>query len=837
MATVNSYKRRRLATALGLSAILIVFAVFKLPALVASRIETAISKATGKVCEIDGLHLGRTVKAKIITLADIDSSKPLVVVNELTISPDWKAILSGSVRISSISAAEIRVTGDPRPPKVAPGTSPPPAARRANWLVDELRLPSIVVAMNGIEFSATVEARSVTPDGLSELDADGISTTPPLRVNIRATGLVNAHPLTRGEWRIEGGGAVPFDFLASRGLDTTVLSRLPGGQESRRGEAAGDGASRAYDWKLLVEKGETALALGGEIRSAGSAELLASVSASLGLDTTFSIAEGSSLVVRDIRIAGAAPADVTVTADGDLAEGYSLLVKSAEMLLDLHLDPRDRLASFEARGAVPSIGKLERGRVDLHGELVDSDGEWQARLDGRAAGSVAAGAGDVNFAVDGRATARRDVIRESEPENEVAWLRSLIAAGREIFDLRSWSLEGVFSEASVSGIGRKGKWSVDAGGFVIGAEKGEFFMRRSEAAVVAFGGRTYEIMGSYRESGGHGEAYDVSIAGIPLTVSLDREGRQLKRADLSVGPAKMSEMAGLLPAELAEVLRQSEVDGELSGRLAYDAVRKELDGEVVLDLKRFRYPANGVLVDNLEVRIPVKQRLVDPMSIKFDDSTRYPEIPANISIERLGRHNVVATGITGKAYFSDFVLRVWDISFDLLGSKTTSIFILDPFRRPDGKWRSIIEIDIDGLSLRDVYKGFVGAGKPAESIKGGVSAFVQAEWLNADPDTFYLWFEGDGPGVLGGHVIKALNELQAPSSRLPTIGLLFIGDYKYESLLLQAFLPPSKSDIVARFEIKSPDEPLLKRVKIDAPLYTILKGLPFEVAAGINRGE
>ncbi|MBL4889267.1 MAG: YdbH domain-containing protein [Candidatus Lindowbacteria bacterium] len=314
---------------------------------------------------------------------------------------------------------------------------------------------------------------------------------------------------------------------------------------------------------------------------------------------------------------------------------------------------------------------------------------------------------------------------------------------------------------------------------------------------------------------------------VPMQISVDIHGGKIQYANLEFDAVPLRALSGFLSGGISTIINRSVLVGDVSGNFHYK-VAEHVEGNILLKVHRFKDPVSQFEVQNLRVALPFRQRLVDPQTVMFDESTRWPEVPINLSARRLGLADIRAHNLTARSVFSDYVLRVRDMSFNILGAQAQSRFILDPFRSPEKLIRSALELKVKNLDLLRLFNTYVGTGVPAGQLKGKLGFTIEAAWSDTNCIEAKGRLASQGPGMIPKEVFRVLSANKSADKRLPDAALALIGDLHYDELEITLERSPQHEDFLATIRLYAPREPFLpdKGITIEnVRLLNLIEGM------------
>lgn len=806
------------------------------------------ARSQGILLAVDGLSIGGYVTADRVTLRLPSQPLPFLDARHVEVGPRWGACLRGNWTIDGAAADSIAVRWDDA---LAEWLRHRPESRgpSAAWNVGRIRIANWSASVLGWTVSGTADLDGITPGSV-----DSAIVRFATLMGIEGSCVVES-----GWARIQARGAgVPVAVRAIPGMDQSADTWTLDARAATTTEAPAAASSsglRGPAWfEAILDR-----------RLHGRAEILAETGA------TGFIALDADPESRYIRIDGRVGTVLTIRGtsafSGDTLRtlvSYKASQPGAAVLegrLDLDLLPLDGMrvlagSAFTLEEGSVRGSKLPAGRVEFSGDnargfhLVSTGslGQWTADLD------------PAKFEATWRGTIRA---RQAGP------VRDLEIAGEAELRRRPagllWSAKGSLSgiadagatpvrfrgegdasgsgdkigmtlrSASISPAGGSVVWNLALANLKVGGSEASWTASLGAGSAMTLYGRSIPVDLEARGGPSIVELSPLRVGGIAIRARTELSGGRYRETRITIDETPVGALAAFLPPPLKTIFDRSEVAGRWSGEFRHTADRK-MDGSLRIEGARFHDPVTAFVVENFSAEIPIRQRFVDADKVQFvTDAERWPaDVPVNLRIGTIGKKDVVARDLAGRAVFSDYVFRVRDIAFGLLGGRGRSRFMLDPFRNEKGRFRSALELKIDDLPLSNLYAEFVGKGSIAKTLDGDVSVDLECAWSDTESIEAKGKIFAPRSGRIGYRVIDSLVKMLEPSKRPPGIALMLVGDYRFDTLQIHLARDPEIHDFRTRLLLEGEKEPFLRTFKLELPLLNLLQGLPVDISKEIG---
>lgn len=856
-------RRRRLLIVATVAAVLVLAATaWGLPALVAGAVR-ALAEQNGLSLELEGLALGTTIEAERLSVFLPGDPDPILEARSLNVTPQWMACLRGRWFLAEVFIDSVHVRVDERLVEWIQSRPKVQAERSPDWRIDAITIPRWSAAFYGVTASGEVRIAGVTgervesgaitastTDGVSAvaLAADGrvtleakgervpavLASLPGLEqaetaswtLLVSALQAPEARPVTRADTRnlsdttpddarTDTRSLAPDWFQAI--LDRRVTVR--GGIHGDRRELAtlllqAEPESRGLRFRAeaenrLVVSGGSSLTgdalsttLDYTARPAKDATLSGRLHLDLVVQDRLRVRQGSSWTITRGAIAGMGLPEGMVTFSGDRDSGYRIVSAGSLGNWRALLVPDERKVEWSGELRIDRLGPVSglRLRGEAEGALDRGTARWSVTAD--AEGHVVLGARTFTAGLSGAASGRGG-----------AWRATL----------RRIALEE-----------RGGGMALHLANLVASGSPGDWALANEAAGTLFVSGRRHELRVSARGGPGIVEVTGARIGGIAFSARAEFPGGRYAGTSFTIPTTPLAAVGALAPPAHGAILERSRLEGSIAASFRHGADRR-VHGVLDLRVDRFTDPVSGFLVEGFRAEIPIRQRFVSPGELRpITAEERWPDVPVNVFAGRIARGGIEVSGLQGRAVFSDYVFRMRDLTFGILGGRARSRFLFDPFRSPEGRWRAALELTIDRLPLRNLYEGFVGRGSVARGITGEITVDLETAWSDTECLEGRGVIASTGGGKVGRRVIQALVGMMPREKRPPALALALLGDYDYDSFAVRLERTASIDDFLTRVQLLAERETLLGELDLEVPLLRLLQGLPVEVERDIG---
>lgn len=811
-------------------------------------LEQRLSKATGLKVDISDLQFGTTFRASEIRFERTDEPGQFVL-NSVLITPAWKSVLGETIVIEEVRVSSVEGESlEPYDSWLSSASAKPAAT---SWRIRKIAVEKIHLETDYGILEGHLRGNDVRPGSWGHLETSLTLDTDLLHASFFS------YDGPHGEITIDmsvgslGGVIQEFSKTAAVALsDTLAAGKVVFNFHRPAVSQRSPMVSTEFNSKIPTEV--SGLIAKGRLSTSDGDFLLTAHVDTLARSSSFTFVTPTSFGTVNLT------ADTYLEAQGHLsfAEG-SVSFDSGRFFL--RIDPQNQFRILpESYGEIEALSYNGNNLGDAAAQLsgtydtgytLNATGVFKGwRLDWNPAaeeatisggGRLPSGFGYEKLNGEGKGK----VVWHERSPTKVSWNGRLngnyragnISARFQIYaDVRVEGNQptGSISRLSAQGHQKATPWSMDFRDITISRDSELTAISLGSDGLLTYADMQHTISGDILAAESRIRSRKMRISEIPINFDIHIRQRALEFADVVVEQSHLSHFGSFLPSPFTDIWNDCEIDGSLGGSFRYTA-DNVLAGHVELHLDKLLHNEHGFEIKGLHAQIPIEQKFVDPGTVKFDHTTRWPDIADNFQIERISRHGISATDITGVLVFSDYVLRGGDMRFRLIDAPAKARVVIDPFRSADNRLRTMLEIQASDLSLRSLYEAFIGTGRASESLRGSVDLFLETAWS----DTECLESRGviaGKQGQIGAPVIKALVKDLPKAKRPPDLALFLVGTYKYETLQITLNRVAELNDFLTTFRLESPREMFLNRLDVEAPLLKVIEKMPYEVKSDIR---